>query len=214
MITADAITQQYKKKAIAPVRSGDTVRVHQRIREGSKQRVQVFEGVVIRTDRMNELSARVTVRRIASGVGVEKSFLLHSPKVNQIEVMRRAKVRRNYLSYLRARRGKSARLTEAEFDRKTINAIADNETPASKQAAEAADAPTEDELDAEVTELNVEEVEDEQVEVVATTDEVAESENKNAADADIKSDKDHADDESQLDAEEIKQGVDAAEAKE
>src|ERR1700753_3558859 len=100
-----AIGQDNKKSAIAPVLSGDTVRVHQTIREGAKQRVQVFEGVVIRTDRLGEVSASVTVRRIASGVGVEKSFLLHSPNVKKIEIIRRAKVRRNFLSYLRNRRG-------------------------------------------------------------------------------------------------------------
>src|ERR1700738_1892946 len=115
------IQQQYRKPKIAQVQSGDTVRVHQLIREGAKQRVQVFEGVVIRTHRMNELTAVVTVRRIASGVGVEKTFMLHSPNVQKVEVVRRAKVRRNFLSYLRGRRGKSARLQELSFDKAAAN---------------------------------------------------------------------------------------------
>ena len=68
-----------KKAAVVDVRSGDTVKVHQKIREGSKERVQIFQGLVIRTDNKGSHTSRITVRRIASGIGVEKSFLLHSP---------------------------------------------------------------------------------------------------------------------------------------
>src|SRR6202050_1469207 len=117
------IEQRYRKPALVKVQTGDTVRVHQRIVEGSKTRTQVFEGVVIRRHRMNELSACITVRRIASGVGVEKTFLLHSPNVSRVEIMRRARVRRSFLSYLRARRGKSARLQELAFDRAAANDV-------------------------------------------------------------------------------------------
>ena len=105
------------------MRSGDTVRVHQKIKEGNKERIQVFEGVVIRTDRKKSHTSRITVRKIASGVGVEKSFLLHSPLVEKIEIVRRAKVRRNYLSFLRNRSGKSARLKQVAFDREAINTL-------------------------------------------------------------------------------------------
>ncbi|HUC87165.1 MAG TPA: 50S ribosomal protein L19, partial [Candidatus Saccharimonadales bacterium] len=73
------LEEAHRKPAVSQVQSGDTVRVHQRIREGNKERVQVFEGVVIRTHRLGSVSATVTVRRIASGVGVEKTYLLHSP---------------------------------------------------------------------------------------------------------------------------------------
>jgi large subunit ribosomal protein L19 len=139
------IEKTYRKPATAQVQSGDTVRVHQLIREGSKQRVQVFEGVVIRTDRPQELTASITVRRIASGVGVEKSFLLHSPNVQKVEVVRRSKVRRNFLSYLRARRGKSARLQELSFD---------------KEAANVKEAPKVDPKDAEVAKLAAEQAAD------------------------------------------------------
>src|SRR5476651_2471051 len=104
------IERAHSKPRLPQVQTGDTVRVHQLIKEGAKQRIQVFEGVVIRRHRMNELTAAVTVRRIASGVGVEKTFLMHSPNVSKIEILRRAKVRRKFLSYLRDRRGKSARL--------------------------------------------------------------------------------------------------------
>lgn len=113
----------YRKPALPQLQTGDTVRVHQLIKEGSKQRIQVFEGVVIRRHRMNETGACITVRRIASGVGVEKTFLLHSPNVSKIEILRRAKVRRNFLSYLRDRRGKSARLKEIPFDKAKANDV-------------------------------------------------------------------------------------------
>lgn len=128
----------HKKPQVVDVRSGDTVRVHQKIKEGTKERVQIFEGVVIRTDRKDSLTSRITVRKITSGVGVEKSFLLHSPAVLKIEITKRAKVRRNYLTYLRARSGKSARLTAVDFDRAAVNDIRDLE--AEKAEAEAKEA--------------------------------------------------------------------------
>jgi len=117
------LEKTYRKPALPQVQTGDTVRVHQLIKEGAKQRVQVFEGVVIRTHRMNEVTACITVRRIASGVGVEKTFLLHSPNVSKLEILRRAKVRRNFLSFLRERRGKSARLKEISFDKVAANDV-------------------------------------------------------------------------------------------
>ena len=94
------------------IESGDTVKVHVRIVEGTRERVQVFQGVVIRA-RKGGNEANFTVRRIAShGVGVERTFLLRSPRVEKVEILRRAKVRRAQLYYLRNRRGKSARLKE------------------------------------------------------------------------------------------------------
>lgn len=117
------VNDEQKKAGVVDVRSGDTVRVHQKIKEGSKERVQIFEGVVIRTDRKDSHTSRITVRKIASGVGVEKSFLLHSPLVVKVEVVRRSKVRRNFLSYLRGRSGKSARLTAVNFDREGVNKV-------------------------------------------------------------------------------------------
>ncbi len=119
----NSINQAQKKQAVVDVRSGDTVRVHQKIKEGNKERIQVFEGVVIRTDNKQSHTSRITVRKIASGVGVEKSFLLHSPLLEKVEVVRRAKVRRNFLSYLRNRSGKSARLAAKNFDRLAVNDV-------------------------------------------------------------------------------------------
>lgn len=125
------LNEKYKKHAVVDVRSGDTVKVHQKIREGNKERVQIFQGLVIRTDNKGSHTSRITVRRIASGVGVEKSFLLHSPLVVQVEVTKRSKVRRNYLSYMRARTGKSARMTGVDFDKNSVNTLA--EAPKAKE---------------------------------------------------------------------------------
>ena len=119
------VNDEQKKAQVVDVRSGDTVRVHQKIKEGNKERIQIFEGVVIRTDNKGQHTSRITVRKIASGVGVEKSFLLHSPLVEKVEIARRAKVRRNFLSFLRNRSGKGARLTAVQFDREAVNSVVD-----------------------------------------------------------------------------------------
>lgn len=119
------INQAQKKQAVVDARSGDTVRVYQKIKEGNKERIQMFEGVVIRTDNKKSHTSRITVRKIASGVGVEKSFLMHSPLIEKVEIVRRAKVRRKFLSFLRQRSGKSARLTAKNFDRAAVNDIHD-----------------------------------------------------------------------------------------
>jgi large subunit ribosomal protein L19 len=110
------IEDKYKKHAVVDVRPGDTVKVHQKIKEGAKERVQIFEGLVIRVSKKGSLSSTIVVRRVAGGLGVEKSYLLHSPLVVKIEVTKRSKVRRNYLTYMRARTGKAARLTGVAFD--------------------------------------------------------------------------------------------------
>ena len=84
------VNDEQRKAAIVTVKSGDTVRVHQKIKEGNKERIQIFEGVVIRTDNKGQHTSRITVRKIASGIGVEKSFLLHSPLVEKVEIVRRS----------------------------------------------------------------------------------------------------------------------------
>ena len=133
------VEAKFKKPAVVDVKSGDTVKVHQKIREGNKERVQIFQGLVIRTDRKGSHTSRITVRRIASGVGVEKSFLLNSPLVLKVEVTKRSKVRRNYLTYMRDRTGKAARLTGVDFD-KSVNHIPEPvvEAPAAVAVAEEA----------------------------------------------------------------------------
>jgi len=92
-------------------KSGDTVRVHLKVTEGGRERIQVFEGVVTRRSNAG-LRERFTVRRITHAVGVERSFLLHSPRIDKVEVMRRGRVRRARLYYLREKVGKGARIRE------------------------------------------------------------------------------------------------------
>lgn len=99
-------------KDVSDFSSGDTVRVNQRVIEGEKERIQVFEGVVIQR-RGSGLSETFTVRKISSGgVGVERIYPLHSPRIAGIEILRRGKVRRSRINYLRDRRGRAARITE------------------------------------------------------------------------------------------------------
>ncbi len=92
-------------------RPGDTVKVHIRIIEGSKERIQIFQGVVIKRKR-GEMDASYTVRKVSHGVGVEKTFALHNPRIEKIELVSRGRVRRSRLFYLRDRRGKAARIRE------------------------------------------------------------------------------------------------------
>ncbi len=92
-------------------RPGDTVKVHIRIVEGNKERIQIFQGVVLKRKK-GEMNASFTVRKISHGVGVEKTFALHSPRIEKIEVTSLGRVRRSRLFYLRDRRGKSARIKE------------------------------------------------------------------------------------------------------
>lgn len=165
------IGDEQKKKAVVDVRSGDTVKVTQRIKEGDKSRLQVFEGVVIRTDRKDSHTARITVRKVASGVGVEKSFLIHSPLVEKIEITKRSKVRRKNLSYLRARSGKSARLSTKDFDRAAVNDVTVAEEPVEEAAETPAEAPAET---ADTTEAPAEEAKAEEAPAEGPKEEKAE----------------------------------------
>ena len=107
----EMVEKQEMRVDFPPFRTGDTVRVHSRIREGDKERIQVFKGVVIRK-RKGNTGATFTVRKVSYGVGVEKIFALHSPTIDKIEVVFKGKVRRSRLYYLRGLRGKAARLKE------------------------------------------------------------------------------------------------------
>ncbi len=107
-----SVEQEQLRSGIPALRIGDTVKVHQRIVEGNRERIQVFQGVIMRMQG-GGVNATFTVRRIAShGIGVERTFLSNSPRLDKIEVLRHSKVRRAQLYYLRERRGKSARLRE------------------------------------------------------------------------------------------------------
>ncbi|MGM7635862.1 50S ribosomal protein L19 [Bacillus sp. Hm123] len=105
------LTQEQLRSDLPSFRPGDTVRVHVKVIEGTRERIQVFEGVVIKR-RGGGISETFTVRKISYGVGVERTFPLHTPKIAQIEVTRRGKVRRAKLYYLRNLRGKAARIKE------------------------------------------------------------------------------------------------------
>ena len=107
-----SIEHEQLKSKIPDIKVGDTVRVHQRIKEGNRERIQVFEGIVIKKQN-GGLNETFTVRRLAYGVGVEKTFLIHSPLVEKVEVVRVGKVRRAKLYYLRDRIGKAAKTKEA-----------------------------------------------------------------------------------------------------
>ena len=112
MNVMEMIEKEQMRSDIPGFKAGDTVKVHVRIIEGQKQRIQAFEGVVIRKRRGNSRS-NFTVRKVSYGIGVERTFPLHSPIIDQIEVVSKGKVRRSRLYYLRSLRGKKARIKEA-----------------------------------------------------------------------------------------------------
>ncbi|MFA5283477.1 MAG: 50S ribosomal protein L19 [Bacilli bacterium] len=105
------ITERQLKKNLPDFRSGDTVKVFVRIIENNKERIQIFQGVVMQR-RGSGVSATFTVRKMSSGIGVERTFPIHSPVIAKIEVAKRGRVRRNKITYLRERSGKSARIKE------------------------------------------------------------------------------------------------------
>jgi len=113
MNVIDSITKEYKKNDIPEFNVGDTVRVHVKIVEGQRERIQVFEGYVLKKQ-SGGISETFTVRRLAQGIGVEKTFPMHSPKVAKIEVLKRGRVRRAKLNYMRERTGKAARIKSAK----------------------------------------------------------------------------------------------------
>ena len=106
-----ALTSQYMKQELPEVQVGDTVRVHVKIKEGSRERIQIFEGTVI-AKKHGGIEETITVRRISYGVGCEKVFPVHSPTIVSVETVRRGKVRRAKLYYLRDRVGKRAKVKE------------------------------------------------------------------------------------------------------
>jgi large subunit ribosomal protein L19 len=107
------IESKHRKNDVPALRAGDTVRVHTKIKEGDKERIQIFEGTVI-AYRKGGTGSTFTVRKVSYGVGVERIFPLHSPRIDRIEVMGHGEVRRAKLFYLRELQGKAARLTQEE----------------------------------------------------------------------------------------------------
>ena len=116
MDVLSSITNEYMKSDIPAFNVGDTVKVHVKIKEGNRERIQIFEGFVLKRQN-GGIGETFTVRRIASSVGVEKTFPIHSPLVEKIEVVRRGRVRRARLHYMRQRTGKSAKIKARKEDR-------------------------------------------------------------------------------------------------
>jgi large subunit ribosomal protein L19 len=109
MNVVDMIVKDYMKTEVPEFKVGDTVKVHIKIKEGNRERIQIFEGFVLKRQN-GGIGETFTVRKISSGVGVEKTFTIHSPLVEKIEVIKHGKVRRARLHYMRQRTGKSARI--------------------------------------------------------------------------------------------------------
>ena len=161
-----SIEHEQLKNKIPELRIGDTVRVHQKIKEGNRERIQVFEGIIIKKQG-GGVNATFTVRKIAYGVGVEKTFLVHSPMVEKVELVRVGKARRAKLYYLRDRVGKAAKTKEntgARIENKEITIKADVAEEASvEEAPEEASAV---ETESPVVEEVVDTVKEEPVETV------------------------------------------------
>lgn len=177
MNKTDLIEQAYLRSDIPQFRPGDTVKVHVRVVEGSRERVQVFQGVVI--GRQNGgLRETFTVRKISFGVGVERTFPVHSPSIAKLEVVSRGQVRRAKLYYLRELRGKKARIKERRIDDAKLAAMDE----AARAAAEAAQADEADD-DADEVSSDVVEADDMTPEVADTTAEADGSEAESESDA-------------------------------
>ena len=136
MHSLDRIERAARRRDLPPFRSGDTVRVHVKIKEGEKERTQVFEGVVIRR-RKGGASASFTVRKVSYGVGVERIFPVESPNVQRVEIKSRGHVRRSRLYYLRDLRGKKARLRSKVRDLSGLISEEEAEAQSAGTAAEA-----------------------------------------------------------------------------
>ena len=111
----ETFTKIQLKKELPDIRPGDTVRVHQKIKEKNKERIQVFEGLVLARKHGKGISSTITVRKVISGIGVERIFPTHSPNIEKIEIIKRSKVRRAKLYYLREAKGKKGKLKRKEF---------------------------------------------------------------------------------------------------
>lgn len=120
-MSTKTIIQDQLKKDLPNIRPGDTIKVHQKVKEKNKERIQVFEGQVIARKHGKGINSTITVRKIISGIGVEKIFPLHSPIIAKIELVKQGKVRRAKLYYLRKVKGKKARLKHKEITKKTNN---------------------------------------------------------------------------------------------
>ena len=115
MITLLEKFNKDQEKKLVELRPGDTVKVHQKIKEGEKERIQIFEGIIIAKKHGKGISSMITVRKVIDGIGVERIFPIHSPAIDKIEVIGHGKVRRSKLNYLRTAKGTKSRLKRKDF---------------------------------------------------------------------------------------------------
>lgn len=127
-IRIEDLRQEEKKTTFPRFKSGQTVRVHQRIKEGEKERIQIFEGLIIAVNGGKSIDSTITVRKISQGVGVEQGFAVHSPAIAKVEMVREGKVRRSKIYFMRNLQGKAARLKERFYTEEEISAMS-NLTP-------------------------------------------------------------------------------------
>lgn len=202
MNVIEAMNQKMLKK-VPDLKPGDTVRVHTKIIEGSKERIQIFEGVVLRV-KGGGVNQTFTVRKLSYGIGVERTFLSQSPKVAKIEIKKRANVRRAYLTYLRNLRGKAAKLKDQKFDILATNVV-------EELKPEDLAPPAEEVTDADITEIVIEEAAEEVIiSDEVSTEDIAIAENTE----DTNNDPTNADEEDHQVAqtEEVEAGIEKAEA--
>lgn len=125
----ETFNKSIMKENLPDIRPGDVIQVHQKIKEGDKERIQVFEGLVLAARHGRGIDAMITVRKVAQGVGVERIFPIHSPAIDKIEVVKRGKVKRAKLYYLRSAKGKKAKLKYKDF----AVAVAEEPAPSAPQ---------------------------------------------------------------------------------
>jgi large subunit ribosomal protein L19 len=177
MNKTDLVDQSYLRTDLPEFRPGDTVKVHVRVVEAGRERIQVFQGVVIRRQG-GGLQETLTVRKISFGVGVERTFPLHSPSISRLEVVSRGHVRRAKLYYLRERRGKKARIRERRLSEDELAAIAAAEAERTRATDSDADEAPEESAESELEELegSDEEAPDGQAEALETAPAAEDSE--------------------------------------
>lgn len=122
-VTIEELRQEGKTKEYPAFRSGQTVRVHSKMTDGEKERVQIFEGLIISVSGKKIASQSIVVRKVTGGVGVEQGFAIHSPHIDKIELVKIGKVRRSRIFYMRERTGKAARLKERFYSDKEVKAL-------------------------------------------------------------------------------------------
>ena len=169
MNKTDLVDAPYLRTDLPEFRPGDTVKVHVRVVEAGRERIQVFQGVVIRRQG-GGLQETFTVRKISFGVGVERTFPLHSPSIGKLEVVSRGHVRRAKLYYLRERRGKKARIRERRLGEDELAAIAAAEAERAAAGSAGADDTTDDDGAAETSETPDAEIPEASVEASASGD--------------------------------------------